>query len=145
MHIQAMTRGLPRGLLMTSKRRDGAGDVVLVGVYSETDRTSMSFNCICVLANTVAPRAAAKACRCVEPKGMRLLPYRLMAAMTAAEASADWLLTGAGLIPFGSAAAAGGSAGAAMLISDLGQTSAVTEWVCKCKVLLTARRSDGLG
>ena len=105
----------------------------------------MLFNCMCVVANTVAPRAAAKACRCVEPKGTRLLPYRLMAPMTAAEASADWLLTGAGLIPFGSAAAAGGSAGAAMLISDLGQTSAVTEWVCKCKVLLTARRSDGLG
>lgn len=131
---------------MTSKRRDGEGDVVLVGVYSETDRTSMSFNCICVLANTVAPRAAAKACRCVEPKGMRLLPYRLMAAMTAAEASADWLLTGAGFIPEGSsAAAAGGSAGGATLISDLCRTSAFTEWVCACKVLLTARRSDGLG
>ena len=129
---------------MTSKRRDGEGDVVLVGVYSETERTSMFVNCMFVLANNVAPRAAAKACRCVEPKGMRLLPYRLMAAMTAAEASADWLLTGAGLIPCGSATAAGGSAGAATLISDLGQTFAVTEWVGACKVLLTARRSDGL-
>ena len=100
---------------------------------------------MCVLANTVVLKAAAKACRCIEPKGMRLLPYRLMAATTAAEASADWLLTGAGLIPSVSATAAGGSAGAATLISDLGQTSAVTEWVCLCKVLLTARRSDGLG
>ena len=130
---------------MTSKRRDGEEDVVLVGVYSETDRISMLVDCKFVLANTVAPRAAAKACRCIEAKGMRLLPYRLMTPMTAAGASADWLLTGAGLIPFGSATAAGGSAGAATLISDLGQTSAFTEWLCACKVLLTARRSDGLG
>ena len=112
---------------MTSKRRDSEGDVVLVGVYSETDRISMFVDCKFVLANTVAPRAAAKACRCIEAKGMRLLPYRLMTPMTAAGASADWLLTGAGLIPFGSATALGGSAGAATLFSDLGQTSAFTE------------------
>ncbi len=131
---------------MTSKRRDGEGDVVLVGVYSETDRTSMFATCKFALANTVVLRAAVKACRCVEAKGTRLLPYRLMAPMTAAEASADWLLTGAGFIPEGSsAAAAGGSAGGATLISDLCRTSAVTEWVCACKVLLPARRSDGLG
>ena len=131
---------------MTSKRRDGEGDVVLVGVYSETDRTSMFATCKFALANTVVLRAAVKACRCIEAKGTRLLPYRLMAPMTAAEASADWLLTGAGFIPEGcSAAAAGGSAGATTLISDLGQTSAVTEWVCACKVLLDGRRSNGLG
>jgi hypothetical protein len=131
---------------MTSKRRDGEGDVVLVGVYSETDRTSMFATCKFALANTVVPRAAVKACRCVEAKGTRLLPYRLMAPMTAAEAPADWLLTGAGFIPEGGlAAAAGGSADGVTLISDLGRTSAVTEWVCACKVLVTARRSDGLG
>lgn len=145
MHIQAIACSLPRGLSVASKRRDGEGDVVLVGVYSETDRTSMFANCKFTLANTVVPRAAAKACRCVEEKGTRLLPYRLMAPKTAAEASADWLLTGAGFTPEGSSAAAGGSAGATTLISDLGQTSAVTEWVCACKVLLTAMRSDGPG
>ena len=113
---------------MPSKRRDGEEDVVLVGVYSETDRNSMFANCKFVLANTVALKAAAKARRCIETKGTRLLPYRLMAPMTAAEASADWLPTGAGLIPKGSsAAAAGGGAGATTLISDLGRTSAVTE------------------
>ena len=81
---------------LTSRRREGEGeDVVLVGVYSDTDNTSTLVSCMFVLAVTVALRAVVKACCWAELKGMRLLPYRLMAAMMATTASADWLLTGA--------------------------------------------------
>lgn len=98
--------------------------MVLVGKYSETDNNSMLVICMSVLAVTTALRAAVRAWRCLGPKGVKLLPYRLMVAMMAARASADWLETGAGRAPLGRVGVAGAGA---TLLSSLGQWSAARE------------------
>lgn len=87
---------LPGRGCLASKRREGAGeDVVLLGTHAETDNSSMLVSAMCVLAVTVAPKAAIRTWRCAGPKGMRPCPYKLMVATIAARASADWLETGA--------------------------------------------------
>lgn len=65
--IQGIKRckSLPDNVRMTSKRRDGEEeDVVLVGRYSETDNSSMLVSDVLVLFTTVAPRAVVRDCRC---------------------------------------------------------------------------------